>query len=155
MPFAIETFVDEARHYCELIETNRFDIHTIRQTLLLLMHGVSNLTIDLMNDECAVEFPHRTYEERRDFLRLADLPFQFYQEIFDPFCFEDQSIVTGDLCDDLADIYGELWHGLQAHAAGETIYAVNHWITSCERHWGRHAISAVTAIDAHIRQDAG
>lgn len=75
--------------------------------------------------------------------------------VFDPLVAASESTVVGDVGDDLADIYGELRHGLQAYDAGATIHAVNHWRESYCDHWGHHAVGVVTAIDAYTRRNLG
>lgn len=82
------------------------------------------------------------------------MPFQYYRVVFNPFDFDaTDEPVTGDLHDDLADIYGDLWHGLQAHQSGEVGEALFLWADSYFFHWGHHATSALYAIDAYYRQD--
>ena len=69
--------------------------------------------------------------------------------------------MTGDIHDDFADIYGDLWHGLQAFDRGDGVYAVGHWRASYFQHWGHHASLAIYVIDEYYRktkngeQDAG
>lgn len=156
MSLAIEAFIENARTYCELIESDQHDVVAIRQTLLALMQGVPYLITNGDDERDDVEFPRRGHDAwTKDVARLADLPLQYYRTVFDPLDAADESTVVGDVYDDLADIYGELWHGLQAHDAGATIYAVNHWRDSYRGHWGHHAVGAVAAIDAYTRQDVG
>ena len=52
----------------------------------------------------------------------------------------------------LADIYGDLWHGLQALDRGDGVYAVSYWRESYFQHWGHHASSAIYAIDEFYRK---
>ena len=156
MSLAIEAFIENARTYCELIEADLHDVAAIRQTLLALMQGVPCLKTNGADDSDDIEFPRRGHDGwTKDVARLADLPLQYYRMVFDPLDATDESTVVGDVCDDLADIYGELWHGLQAYDAGATIHAVNHWRDSYRDHWGHHAVGAVSAIDAYTRQNVG
>jgi hypothetical protein len=71
--------------------------------------------------------------------------------VFSPCDIEDDDPVTGDVHDDLADIYADLWHGLQALDRGDGVYAVRHWRESYFQHWGHHASSAIYAIDEYYR----
>ena len=156
MSLAIEAFVENARTYCELIEADQHDVVAIRQTLLALMQGVPYLKTHGADDSDQVEFPRCGYDGwTKDVARLADLPLQYYRMVLDSLDATTESTGVGDVCDDLADIYGELWHGLQAHDAGATIHAVNHWRDSYRDHWGQHAVGAVSAIDAYFRQNVG
>jgi len=120
------------------------------------MQGVPNLVTNGADDRGDVEFPRRGHAGwKEDVARIADLPLQYYRVVSNPLDVVDESTVVGDLCDDLADIYGDFWHGLQAYDAGATIYAVNYWRDSYRDHWGRHAVGAVSAIDAYFRQNDG
>jgi len=157
MSLAIEAFVENARVFCDWLESDRHDILTVRQTLLALLQGVPSLTATGTDDVDVDNIPRRGHDGWLiDVARLRDLPLQYYRVAFDPFALDDESTVVGDVCDDLADIYGELWHGLQAFDSGATIYAVNHWRDSYRFHWGMHATWAITAIDSYLRsQDGG
>jgi hypothetical protein len=120
--------------------------------LLALLQGIPYLITLGTDDSDEGDFPRREHDGwTKDVARLADLPLQYYRVAFDPLAIDDESTVVGDVCDDLADIYGDLWHGLQAHDAGATIYAINYWRNSYRDHWGRHATCAIAAIDAFIR----
>ena len=68
-----------------------------------------------------------------------------YRELFDAYDFEAEPVV-GDLADDLASVYGELWSGLQLWRAGRTEDAVWEWRFSFEVHWSEHATSALRAL---------
>ena len=156
MPSSIESFVGNARIFCELVQAESHDVKELRRALLALMQGVLHLDRSLNDDSAGAELPRRGHDGWiEDVSRLADLPLQYYGMDFNPLALDRDSWMVGDLCDDFADIYAELWHGLQVHDAGATIYAENHWVRTYHQHWGRHAIGAVSAIDAHIRQDEG
>ena len=89
-----------------------------------------------------------------DIRMFSDLPFQFYRVVFDPHNLDaTDEPVMGDLHDDLADIYGELWHGLQAYRGGDFDVALSLWVDSYFIHWGRHASSALAAIDTYYCED--
>ena len=64
---------------------------------------------------------------------------------------ESEKPVVGDLYDDLADIYGDLWEGIQALKAGEKTEALSLWVTSYFFHWGHHASAALKALDDFYR----
>jgi len=87
-----------------------------------------------------------------DYKRFSDFPFQYYREIFSPGDLDEEPPVVGDVHDDLADIYGNLWHGLQALDRGDGIYAVSYWHGSYFQHWGHHASSAIYAIGDFYRK---
>jgi hypothetical protein len=157
MSLAIEAFIENARVFCNWLESDRHDILAVRQTLLALLQGVPSLIVNGADDIDTDAVPRRDHDAwSADVARLSDLPLQYYRVAFDPLALETESTVVGDVCDDLADIYGELWHGLQALDSGATIYAVRHWHDSYRYHWGLHATGALFAIDAYLRsQDGG
>lgn len=81
--------------------------------------------------------------------RFGALPFQYYWEIFHPLTEKPEDPVTGDICDDLADIYRDLKNGLTFWENGEHQNAAFQWKTSFGFHWGRHATSALRALHCY------
>jgi hypothetical protein len=116
------------------------------------MQGIPYLVVS----EARVDSPdyaRRDHEGwKADHQRFKDFPFQYYREMFSPCDLDDEDPVTGDIHDDLADIYGDLWHGLQALDRGDGVYAVKYWRESYFQHWGHHAASAVYVIDEYYRR---
>ncbi|WP_144056795.1 DUF5063 domain-containing protein [Rhodopirellula europaea] len=157
MSLALEAFVENVREFCDWIESDQHTLQPVRQTLLALLQGTPYLVVSGSTEPAADDFPRREHSGwLEDVARLKELPLQYYRVAFDPLAIDDETAVVGDVCDDLADIYGELWHGLQAYDAGSTIYAVNHWRDSFRFHWGLHATGAIAAIDAYLRrQESG
>ena len=154
MSLAIEAFVENVRSYCEWIEAREHDLLKARQLILSLMTSIPYLVAPPSNKDGDAEYPHKGHDEWKLIHKsLADFPFQYYREVFDPLEMGNDEPVTGDVHDDLADIYGDLWHGLQAHESGDGIYAVGHWRESYFQHWGDHAASALRAIDQHYRTE--
>jgi hypothetical protein len=161
MSLAIETFAENVRHFCQWAESRKHDVETPRQLLLALMQGIPYLVVPDAQEEES-EYPERGHEGWQvDHKRFSDFPFQHYREVFSPCDLDDEAPVTGDVHDDFADIYGDLWHGLQALDRGDGVYAVRYWRESYFQHWGHHASSAIYAIDEYYRrtkngeQDAG
>jgi hypothetical protein len=118
------------------------------------MQGVPHLLLDPTSTEQQdAEYPRFDYDHwKRNHKSLADFPIQYYQQFFNPLSLENEAAVVGDAHDDLTDIYGELWHGLQALDCDDRIHAINHWRNSYFDHWGHHAASAIYAIDEFFRQ---
>ena len=153
MPLAIDAFTENVRHFCRWTEAGPHDIQTARQLLLALMQGVPSLVVSEDERADVPEFPRREHEGWRvDHKRFSDFPFQYYREVFSPCDLDEEPPVAGDVHDDLADIYGDLWHGLQALDHGDGIYAVSYWRESYFQHWGHHASSAIYAIDEYYRK---
>lgn len=87
-------------------------------------------------------------EWKKAYLRFASLPFNYYFNFFSPADLSDIEPGTGDLADDLADIYRDLKEGLNLFDLGHEIEAVWEWKYSFQSHWGRHAASALHALHA-------
>jgi Domain of unknown function (DUF5063) len=99
--------------------------------------------------------PDPDIDELRE--RLAALlgPIDHYIEVFDPYE-SAPAAVTFVLSDDLADVTGDLLHGLQHYRAGQAIEALWWWQFSYVSHWGTHAGAALRALQsvvAHARLD--
>ncbi len=80
------------------------------------------------------------------FKRFSSLPFQYYWEIYHPVAVEPEEPVTGDLCDDLRDIYIDIKNGLAIWNKGNNVDAVFHWKNTFGFHWATHAVSALKAL---------
>jgi hypothetical protein len=155
MSFAAECFVENVERFCEWAETDKHDLVEARQHLITLMTSIPWLAELRYASKGVDDFPRRGHDEwSRDHKRFADLPFQYYRSVFDPHDLDStDEPVMDDLHDDLADIYGELWHGLQAHRSGQTREALSLWVDSYFYHWGYHASSALKAIDEFYREN--
>ena len=55
--------------------------------------------------------------------------------------------------DDLADIYRDLKEGLELYEAGHVAEALWEWSQSFNTHWGRHASSALHALQAYAADE--
>jgi hypothetical protein len=149
----IEAFVDTVRAFCKWVESDKHDCLSARQFLLALMQGIPQLVLEDTPEADSPDYPRRGHEEwKSDFARLADLPLHRYRMVYSPCEIEDKETLTNDLRDDLADIYGDLWHGLAAWNLGDAAYAVQHWRESYFYHWGHHASASVYAIDEYYRK---
>ena len=84
--------------------------------------------------------------------RLSDFPLRLYRLIYAPCDLDDEPPMTSSVHDDLADIYGNIWHGLQALNAGDAAYAFEYWRDFYFYHWGAHASAAIYAIDEYYRK---
>jgi len=74
----------------------------------------------------------------------------FYWEIYNPY--ELEEAVLGNIADDVADIYEDLWVGLKFYRKGtksEMIEGIWYWRFSFHTHFGNHIMSALRAIN-HI-----
>jgi hypothetical protein len=150
---AVNAFIGNVRAFCAWVESDKHDCLTARQLLLVLMHAIPDLRLQDEVEPPGEEIPRREYDGwKSDFARFDDLPFHFYRTVHSSCDVDDDDSVVGDLRDDLADIYGDLWHGLMALDRGHAAYAVEHWHDSYCYHWGHHASQAVHAIDDYFRK---
>lgn len=154
MSLAAESFTENVERFCEWAEGDAHDLIEGRQHLITLMSSIPSLEDFRGAGSNEDDYPRRGHdgwtEDRR---RFGDLPFQYYRSVFDPHDFDStDEPVTGDLHDDFADIYGDLWHGLQAHQSGQPHDALAYWVDSYFYHWGHHASSALKAIDEFYRR---
>jgi hypothetical protein len=146
MSLAIEAFIVNVREFCAWVESDKHDLLPARQHLLALMQGIPYLQAS--GKEKQADYPRREHAGwEADFERLSDLPLQSYRMVYAPLDLQSSDTLVNDLRDDLADIYGDLWHGLRALEGGDGAYAVNHWRSSYFYHWGHHAAAAIYAID--------
>ena len=81
----------------------------------------------------------------------------FYTEVFDPAELAVTEPVTGNLADDLADIFRDLSDGLaveeewSANRPNDVMWT---WQFDFESHWGRHATSALRALHSLVYDHA-
>jgi hypothetical protein len=116
---------------------------------------------------CALDLPPSSPEseaERPDasawdaiYRRFAALPISYYSEV-DPLIVPAADNLTGDLADDLADIWSDLKVGVILQEAGKLDEAAHEWRWRFDAHWGQHAVSALHALHswlaAHERDEA-
>ncbi|MBL7852751.1 MAG: DUF5063 domain-containing protein [Cyclobacteriaceae bacterium] len=148
-------FLLTARNYCAFIEsTDTTDIEYLRklQSLLLTLYlNATNLPWTTLEHE--EEFKDKLSKEEFDKILsvIADKVGQnrYYWEVFDPTNEKDTEAVCGDLVDDLGDIYKDMKYGLMIFDLGTMASkedAVWDMKFGFEKHWGRHAISALKTI---------
>ncbi|HET9956088.1 MAG TPA: DUF5063 domain-containing protein [Polyangiaceae bacterium] len=73
---------------------------------------------------------------------------RFYREVYDPYAEPTEGECTGDLIDDLGDIYQDLRGGLVHWENGEPREALWAWRFNFQIHWAEHATSALRALFA-------
>lgn len=89
------------------------------------------------------------------FHRGAELPFSFYWLVLNQHEMDrDPEFGTGDLSDDLADIYRDLVGPLDLYRTGDHASAVWHWHFGFHNHWGEHATQAIHALHEHMTSGA-
>ena len=73
----------------------------------------------------------------------------YYRTLFDPDPVNCNEPVIGDVGDDLLDTYKDVKAGLLLYVGGSLENALWHWSFMHEVHWGKHAVDAMVALQAH------
>ena len=151
MKSPVEAFADAATEFCawaegppseEAAEAAAARLHLARLYLGALALREATSWADRENWEP----PGRTPPEWQDvFRRFGALPFNYYSYT-NPHIMPGEDLFTGDLADDLADIWQDLRVGLWAYRAGDLVAAESEWRSSFKIHWGRHAADALLAL---------
>lgn len=146
----IEAFAKYADKFCSWTESlQKNDTINLDELLILLSEMLNTaLLLPIIDAESVDEDTERlTHDEWTTIhKKISSLPFQYYYEIFDPHDFEDKEPVTGDLHDDLADIYRDIKPGVILYQKGFISDAAFEWKLSFGTHWGEHILSAMRAI---------
>ena len=153
---ATEMFVSVVREYCGWSESKpRTEIEEVRTAIRMLANLYSNvLSLPKNGPGQDIDGKRISDEEWKDmFKRFGALPFNYYSVFFSPAKVAEEEPVTGDLADDLADIYRDLKDGLELYEAGHITEALWEWSQSFNRHWGRHASSALHALHAYAADE--
>ena len=66
----------------------------------------------------------------------------------------DDAVTTGDLHDDLADVWRDLSRGFAAYDNERFADALWEWTTSFESHWGEHAVNALRVLHLTLTRGA-
>ncbi|MCW1886833.1 DUF5063 domain-containing protein [Luteolibacter flavescens] len=145
-------FGKTVERFCLWAEGDHHTLADARRNLLDLMALIAEVKHLRYSGDTELEFPRRGHPAWvEDLARFGDLPFKYYRVVFDPLDLDStDEPVTGDLHADFADIYADLWEGLQAYQSGHIDEAVATWVDSYVIHWGYHARSALLAIDAQF-----
>ena len=147
----IEEFSRVAKEYCEwCLSPPGEEPSEVRTALSLLLRLYSQaLALQFpkdMDDDLEGERPDET-TRKKVFERAGALPFNNYSSVFDPHVVPPEEPVVGDLADDIADIYRDLFEGLSLYRSGHLAEAEWEFLNSFQSHWGRHASSAIHALD--------
>ncbi len=89
-------------------------------------------------------------KSREIYYWFTGFPFQYYQEFFHPVADKPDESVTGDISDDLMDIYIDTKEGILFYEQGNIVNAAFHWRFSFGAHWGRHATGTICAMHDYL-----
>ena len=155
----ISEFTRLSREYCDWCESRRsggerqLHYEATRHLARLYAAAIELPDVELGEEDEAPDCHVPDDLSARVLKSFADLPFQYYREIFDPDADKDEDAVVGDLADDLTDIYIDLKRGLMILETGTETAAVFDWRCSFGFHWGRHATSALRALHCYDLPD--
>jgi hypothetical protein len=149
----IQEFREAALEYCTYLESASFtDLPRFLaafQEKLLALYGKAMRLPNLPPSDSEASDPKVRQSEIEAMTRkisevLGDK--NIYSLVFDPFYLDETDPVNGALSDDLVDIYLDLKRGLNAWQPSKANDAVWEWVFGFRNHWGKHTVSALTAI---------
>lgn len=152
-PFAA-SFLNTAREFCRAIEKAHWDnaeafIEVVHKILVrLYSYGLDIPLVDFT--KCYAD----TLELEEDVLKTAlkniqaNTPFQYYWTVLNPLELDMPSTATGDLIDDLFDIYKDVKLGITYfdEVEGYQEWAFWKFKMTFSNHWSDHCVSAVQVI---------
>lgn len=156
-------FLSAARNFCAFIESTKPEtpkdfLSNIQSILLELYQFGGRLpdaeVTDRDFEELLTDHDHKIILENIG----RRCPFQYYWTIIDPFNFNDasQQLGTGDILDDLGDIYRDLKRALLLYDSGlknAQITAVWQMKFSFDAHCATHCIDGIKAIHDYLTQE--
>jgi hypothetical protein len=153
---ATARFAELARAYCQWAEgppgTPLEEMLAARLHVARLYGQALELSDSLYWNGDAPEVTHEVWQAM--FKRFGALAVNYYQECCEPFEFDDEpDLCTGDLADDLADIWRDIRSGLDVYDAGHVDGAVHEWREHFCIHWGRHAARALNITEYWISRN--
>lgn len=144
----IKEFTALVNEYCEWVEKTEdkeSDIFYLQVVLSKLYCWAIQLPdcepSELLYSDDAVTY---NYDEIRAYFK--SFPFQYYSTVFNAELVPSEEPVTGDIIDDLSDIYKDLKEGMWYLEHGSKVDAVFHWRSSFGFHWARHIMGAMYAL---------
>jgi hypothetical protein len=160
MDVRILIFESEARRFCALVEDDAEDNSWIfAQKCLASVLRVYERALQLPPAEAprGYEFLDRADMDswnivmRRVGTKLTQDFYWMVHEPLEPFGQANPEAVIGQISDDLADIWRDLKRGLQElDRGGDTAITAGVWLWRFlfEKHWGKHASTAILALHA-------
>lgn len=148
--YATERFVDTVQRFCRWAESTPGNIAQEQTTAHELLSELYFLALSLpkAKDFSYPDFPALTHDDwMKMHKRFGSLPFQYYNDFFDPLNLKKNEPGMGNICDDMADIYRDLKNGLTLYESiGETA-GFSYWQSHFSIHWGRHLTGAMNALE--------
>lgn len=147
----IRSFLSEAKGFCSAIETSRLDedlIQILRKSLASLYHSALSLpSLDAGSEEISEDlFSENEFKDI--ILKIENIVGEkrYYSAMFDPTDHEEECPVTGDLVEDIGEVYKNLKNGLLLYEIGSkeaTHNAIWELKFGFKSHWGNNLIDAL------------
>ncbi|MGZ4012404.1 MAG: DUF5063 domain-containing protein [Flavisolibacter sp.] len=151
-------FLDTVREFCIDIETSGWEnpdafIVAIHRTLVRLYnYGLELPLVDLTKNYAdTLELEEVILDTALENIK-SNTPFQYYWTILNPLEAEMPSNGTGDLIDDLFDIYKDLKFGMTYFDQIEGCREWGLWTLKMRflHHWSDHCLSAISVIHEYL-----
>jgi hypothetical protein len=152
----------QAERYCALIEAaEAFEREAFVAALVPALAGLISAGAELRavsptNAELAYRPSHVEWKERLEAVQGVLREWTYYRTTFTTLSDHDQAASMAFLDDDLADIWRDMKHGLQALADAAALADVTwEWRMSFYTHWGEHATQALRALHDRLTENGG
>ena len=155
MTESLDCFVSTAQQYCSWAEGASLEQEEGVKKAISLVAALYSLALVLPDEGCGEDIDGKevTHDEwKLIYEGFESFPFKYYSVSFSP-AKTEEAPVTGDVADDLADIYRDLKNGLWLHENGHVTEAVWEWKHSFNTHWGRHAVSLLHALHCYMSDE--
>jgi hypothetical protein len=156
IPGEVHRFRAAADQYCAWVDAPPSDVETEAATAVRLLATLVHLAYEMPGAD-PEDLPEHDILLKGDdsiaiYKRFSSMPFQYYSQFWRPYDIgrTDGEPVTGDVADDLMDIYLDLNQGVLYMDNGHPVQAVFHWRFMFEVHWGRHATSALHVLHCYL-----
>jgi hypothetical protein len=151
-----KTFAEVASTFCAWAEKPAAAPDAEVASARRLLSELYRLALDLPPaQDCATPASQsKRAEWKAVYKRFGALPFNYYA-LVDPHVLPAADFMTGDLADDLTDIWSDLKAGVALHEAGRADEALHEWRWRFDCHWAKHAAEALHALQSWVSQRAG
>jgi len=151
----VDKFGATAQQYCFWAEGISLEKEEEVKKAISLVAALYSNALVLPQKGCGEDIDGKnvTHDEwKLIYKRFESLPFKYYSVSFSPAKTENAP-VTGDVTDDLSDIYRDLKNGLWFYENGYVTEAIWEWKQSFNTHWGRHAVSLLHALHCFMSDE--
>lgn len=150
MSVELQQFHEAASAYCtwaegQVMSADKDVVEALRH--LTALYRLALELPDVFGEEDPVEILE--IDVKRVVRRFSHFPFELYAVCFNPLELDDAPVV-GAISDDLTDIWLDLRGGVLLYQEGHHLAAAWHWRFDFLHHWGRHAVSAISALHAWL-----